>query len=398
MQMMRRRWIFAPVVSVAASAVAVRWLIAPESYPYGSADIVRTGVNHLIERDPMVVMLIAAAALGIVLAASSPLAGAIPRRLVGVGAALEAGFFAFVVGDAAILPALGYVVAWLAPIGVIAVVALACLKRHPIGYALAFLLVALGAAMVATGTDDVVVQRFRDWVADSAVYSTRITWSLGMACAAAVWAWLALGSLTTWQAWATSERVLRWGKRATIAAALCLVPYGLARFSWLTPWHLLQGDPSIKGDDQVALFSTLPIDGATKVQGVLFGLACVVGVALTLGLISRWGEVFPRWIPILSGRPVPVRLAVIPAAVVAATICISGPGFVLAHIESGGVRGIAQGLFFFPFPIWGPALAIATLAYWQRRTGQRETMPSGVRGRDRQSAPSALGRRSTLVR
>ncbi|WP_165959510.1 hypothetical protein [Nonomuraea longispora] len=25
---------------------------------------------------------------------------------------------------------------------------------------------------------------------------------------------------------------------------------------------------------------------------------------LTLGLIGRWGEVFPRWIPMLRGRPV----------------------------------------------------------------------------------------------
>ena len=41
-----------------------------------------------------------------------------------------------------------------------------------------------------------------------------------------------------------------------------------------------------------------------------FGLA---GGALMLGLVQRWGEVFPRWMIGLAGRRVPIALAVVPA-------------------------------------------------------------------------------------
>lgn len=100
----------------------------------------------------------------------------------------------------------------------------------------------------------------------------------------------------------------------------------------------------------------------------MFALACTVGVVLTLGLISRWGEVFPRWVPVLSGRAVPVMLAVVPGTLVAAVITISAPGMLLGPIESGEVREVAFMLFFFPFPVWGPLLGAAVFAYWLRRT------------------------------
>jgi hypothetical protein len=37
------------------------------------------------------------------------------------------------------------------------------------------------------------------------------------------------------------------------------------------------------------------------------GLATVAvgGAVLTLGLVQRWGEVFPRWLPVLAGQRVP---------------------------------------------------------------------------------------------
>ena len=48
----------------------------------------------------------------------------------------------------------------------------------------------------------------------------------------------------------------------------------------------------------------------------VFGLSfLLVGlVLLTLGLVQRWGEVVPRWIPRVGGKPVPPMLAVVPAA------------------------------------------------------------------------------------
>ncbi|MFF0738925.1 hypothetical protein ACFYVL_00855 [Streptomyces sp. NPDC004111] len=46
--------------------------------------------------------------------------------------------------------------------------------------------------------------------------------------------------------------------------------------------------------------------------GVLFSEL----VAFTaVRLIAAWGEVFPRWIPVLRGRRVPPLAAVVPAAI-----------------------------------------------------------------------------------
>jgi hypothetical protein len=41
-----------------------------------------------------------------------------------------------------------------------------------------------------------------------------------------------------------------------------------------------------------------------------------VGAALTLGLVQRWGEVFPGWMFGLARRRIPIALVVIPASIV----------------------------------------------------------------------------------
>jgi hypothetical protein len=103
-------------------------------------------------------------------------------------------------------------------------------------------------------------------------------------------------------------------------------------------------------------------------QGAFLGVAAVVGCTLTLGLISRWGEVFPRWLPFLGARTVPPALAVVPGSLVAAAATMAGPGLLLSSLESnGGAASLALTVLIFPFPIWGPLLGAAVLAYYLRR-------------------------------
>ena len=52
------------------------------------------------------------------------------------------------------------------------------------------------------------------------------------------------------------------------------------------------------------------------------------GAILTLELVLRWGEVFPRWIPFLGGKRVPISLAVVPASLVAVLVTRAGLMFV----------------------------------------------------------------------
>src|SRR5262245_8487312 len=46
---------------------------------------------------------------------------------------------------------------------------------------------------------------------------------------------------------------------------------------------------------------------------VVLSLLAELLAFLTVGLVSRWGEVLPRWIPWLGGRPVPPFAAFVPA-------------------------------------------------------------------------------------
>lgn len=146
----------------------------------------------------------------------------------------------------------------------------------------------------------------------------------------------------------------------TIAAAACALPYVIARASWLTPWpmfgptrELLDGSPAV------------------FVTGLLLGSAMLTGAVLTLGLILPWGERFPGWVPRVGGRPVPVRLAVVPALLVAVLFTVGGIGI----LELGtAAQGVGAPIFsaltmalVLPFWLWGPLLALATWGYAEHR-------------------------------
>ncbi|GAA2726386.1 hypothetical protein [Cellulomonas aerilata] len=143
----------------------------------------------------------------------------------------------------------------------------------------------------------------------------------------------------------------RRGRVATWVAAACPLPYVLVRMTWLTPWPL--GAPG----------GVEALDGGIRVFGLLLGLAALGGSVLTVGLISRWGEVFPRWIPGLRGRPVPVAAAVVPAGIVSAVLCAASVSLVMMSLQ-----GSPWLVLLIPAPVWGPALGIAALAYHRRRT------------------------------
>ncbi|MET9294855.1 hypothetical protein [Streptomyces sp. NPDC003077] len=108
------------------------------------------------------------------------------------------------------------------------------------------------------------------------------------------------------------------------------------------------------------------------------------------GLIARWGEVFPRWIPILRGRRVPRRAAVLPATIGAASLTLLFTLlFIASEVRGTTIRGDdlpadypsqASGweaawfyLCYAPLTLWGPLLGVLTLAYWKRRSAAERT-------------------------
>ncbi len=127
------------------------------------------------------------------------------------------------------------------------------------------------------------------------------------------------------------------------------------------------------------------------ISGAFLATFGLVGVVLTFGLLQRWGEVFPRWMIGLSGRRVPIALAVIPASLVSMLLVVGGLGIwsglgpMVAALQSEGIAGneLAVEVFFQPggtllFPLWGAALAMATLAYYFRRRGSCQVCGRGI--------------------
>ncbi|MFJ9743434.1 hypothetical protein [Streptomyces sp. NPDC101166] len=93
---------------------------------------------------------------------------------------------------------------------------------------------------------------------------------------------------------------------------------------------------------------------------------------LTYGLIRPWGEVWPRWIPYLGGRPVPVLAAVVPAALGALACTVYGVLLVWttlhAHMDIAPWGQWILNACYLPLVAWGPLLGAVTVHYYRRRT------------------------------
>ncbi|GIJ19765.1 hypothetical protein [Micromonospora lutea] len=208
-------------------------------------------------------------------------------------------------------------------------------------------------------------------------YADVFTWALAVRVAAMVGGVLLSGVLLVWQrrtagccvgcgrggtgqGWATPAAAARWGRWAVWVAVVIPFGYALTRFAWLA------GIPLGLARDDLA---ELRESGAVW-AGVGLGAFATVGSVFTLGLVQRWGERFPRWMVGLAGRRVPVRLAVIPATVVAVLATAAGLNALsLPEFWEPG-RGLSvAGAPLLLFPLWGLALGAAAYAYHLRRRG-----------------------------
>ncbi|MER5930260.1 hypothetical protein [Streptomyces sp. NPDC002054] len=96
---------------------------------------------------------------------------------------------------------------------------------------------------------------------------------------------------------------------------------------------------------------------------------------LSLGLVQRWGEQVPRWVPGWGGRRIHPAVALVPAALGA--LAVTGITFLGAWVWNDtnaanpnsptGFFGSVFTLTYAPLLLWGPLLGILTVAYWRRR-------------------------------
>ena len=146
---------------------------------------------------------------------------------------------------------------------------------------------------------------------------------------------------------------------------------------------------------------------------VLLSIVSELLAFAAIGLISTWGEVFPRWIPALRGRRVPTLAAVIPAALGAAVLTLLWTWTAITQSFGLTIQGTPQpanhplsfhdwkGLVavvaYAPLLLWGPLLAGVTVAYWRRRN-HRRTAPRRVNCARAPTQPHPFGAESPPVR
>jgi hypothetical protein len=168
--------------------------------------------------------------------------------------------------------------------------------------------------------------------------------------------------------------VPRWAVRAALVIQLSVLPSSIWRilaFTFHVP--LWGGQPGDGG---------LPAWVPLEVYVVLLSLVSEVLAFAAYGLICRWGEIWPRWVPLLHGRHIPAAVAVVPAAagsVVLTVLWTWTTSLALAgrtvqgepHHDPGLTFQTWQGttmlLVYAPLVLWGPLLGALTVHYHRRR-------------------------------
>ena len=196
------------------------------------------------------------------------------------------------------------------------------------------------------------------------------------------------------EGWQRPNQAARWGRIAVYVAMVAPVFYAFTRYAWALGFPLGMSEGYLRRGQESGIWTS----------GLFLATFGLVGAILMLGLVQRWGGVFPRWMIGLAGRRVPIALAVVPASLVSVLLIVggiaiwSGLAQMVAGLVAGGAEGIGLiGEIIFQvgptllFPVWGVALAVATLGYYYRRRG-----PCRVCGRGALSQPTQQQAKSVV--
>ena len=167
------------------------------------------------------------------------------------------------------------------------------------------------------------------------------------------------------EGWTSPIKAARWGRIAVYVAMAVPVFYAVTRYAWALGIPLGMSEAYLRRGQE----------SGTWISGLFLANFALVGAVLMLGLVQRWGEVFPRWMAGLTGRRVPLALAVVPASIMSVLFMVGGISIWSGYAQladAAAATGQDMSIVVGPttlFPVWGAALAIATLGYYFRRRG-----------------------------
>jgi hypothetical protein len=150
--------------------------------------------------------------------------------------------------------------------------------------------------------------------------------------------------------WTTPAAAARWGRWAAYTAAAVPFVYAVIRWAWV--FHV----PLTMSSAQVRELH----DNGLVWAGAYLATFAACGGLLTLGLVHRWGEVWPRWVLGLAGKRVPPAFPITFASVVTLALAWSVGVFLRPWSATMLTSPITI------FPLWAIGLGLATLAYYYR--------------------------------
>ncbi|MBE1612264.1 NYN domain-containing protein [Actinopolymorpha pittospori] len=161
-------------------------------------------------------------------------------------------------------------------------------------------------------------------------------------------------------AWTTSAAAARWGRWAVGVAVVVPLVYAATRWAWALGIRLGISEEFYQQGRANNIWWA----------GAALATLAIGGAVLTLGLAQRWGETYPRLVWFRAGRRVPPALAIVPASLVSIIVTSAGLEYLRLmfrpEFQENSWATMGPELL---WPLWGVALAAATLAYHLRRRG-----------------------------
>ncbi len=351
------------VASAVITGLSIVWLADPALSPFVSP-VTPSLATLLLDPTAAALLALAAGAAGVVLAALLARGReARPRSMAaGVAAGGIAITFSFLFGSMSSIALTGYLFGAAAVIAGLVTIGVTMVRAPRLGVALlAGLVLVIAAAVLWAGLNLGGVAAFAVTLGGALVAGLPgfAIVALGL-ISTLVWAALAIMTLRSAGPGRLASWMVRHRKTITILAALGPLPYVVARASWVTPWPLFGP-------------STVHLDPAMLVTGLVIGAGAAAATLLTLGLILPWGRVFPEWMPRIGGRPVPVGVAAVPGFIAAGILCIAAVPMLLTTVgqTDAPIDALLVNLVL-PFWFWGPMLGLAVAAYVEWRALDRD--------------------------
>jgi hypothetical protein len=168
----------------------------------------------------------------------------------------------------------------------------------------------------------------------------------------------------------TERPVPRWLLRLAYAMPLLLLPSCLWRLPFA--FHFDMGQQHDEGG-MPSLWVSIPYVFGLSVGSELIAILCI-------GLVRRWGEVAPAWIPAIGGKPVRPLAAVIPAVLGGLALTVLFGSVPIGDGQTLTMFGVSEDVSYVngwwkafamlctaPIRIWGLVVLVLAGAYYLRR-------------------------------